>query len=408
MIGNDVLPALLNLLRCLLRGIRVGLPFRGIDVVDPILEFLLGLSKSKQFLKITLPYVKKPLIAAFFSIFSMIVTDYGVPLMIGGKTKTVSLMMYEEVIGQLNFGKGCVYGVFLFLPAIVAFIADILNKDKASSAFVKRNVEKKTNKFTTIFAYAFCGLVSLFAILPIASFLVLAFAKSYPRDMAFTFDNISTVFGGNGFTYVINSLLIAFITAIVGTMLSYVMAYLTSRMKSTTSKILHLMLLTFMSIPGIVLGLSYVVTFSNSFLYGTLLIIIMVNVSHFISSPYLLMYNSFGKMNEQLEAVGQTLGISRIRMIKDVFIPQNIASLAEMFSYLFVNCMMTISAVSFLANVNTKPLSLMINQYEAQMQYECAAVVSLIILAVNIAMKAIIMIAKNKFEKKEQTRNGLN
>ena len=58
-----------------------------------------------------------------------------------------------------------------------------------------------------------------------------------------------------------------------------------------------------------------------------------------------------------------------------------------MFSYFFVNCMMTISAVSFLAGTGNKPVSLMINQFEAQMQLECAAVISLIILGINILLK---------------------
>jgi iron(III) transport system permease protein len=61
-----------------------------------------------------------------------------------------------------------------------------------------------------------------------------------------------------------------------------------------------------------------------------------------------------------------------------------------MFSYFFVNCMMTISAVSFLATYENKPVSLMINQFEAQSQMECAAVVSLAILLVNLLIKAVI------------------
>ena len=99
-------------------------------------------------------------------------------------------------------------------------------------------------------------------------------------------------------------------------------------------------------------------------------------------------------MNENLEAVGMTMGISRFRMLKDVFFPQNFGTVLEMFSYLFVNCMMTISAVSFLASRTNRPISLMINQFEAQMQFEYAAVVSLLILVVNILMKAIIAILK--------------
>ncbi len=366
---------------------------------------VLGISKTRQFFRITLPYMKKPLIAAFFSVFSMIVTDYGVPLMIGGKTKTISLMMYEEVIGQLDFGKGCVYGALLLIPAIIAFVADLLNKDRATSGFVKRESDTKKSKRADIIALIICITVAVFAALPIIAFLILAFAESYPRDMTPTVGNIIEALRLRGATYLVNSLVIATLTAVIGTVFSYITAYLTARMKSVTSRIIHLITLTFMAIPGIVLGLSYVVTHSGGFLYGTIIIMVMVNVAHFMSSPYLLMYNSFGKMNENLEAVGQTLGISRVRMIKDVFIPQNIGSIIEMFSYLFVNCMMTISAVSFLANTSTKPISLMITQFEAQMQYECAAVVSLMILLVNIALKAILAGVGKLLNKKERVKN---
>ena len=116
----------------------------------------------------------------------------------------------------------------------------------------------------------------------------------------------------------------------------------------------------------------------------------MVNIVHFFSSPYLMIYTSFSKVNPNLESVASTLGIGRKRLLIDVLIPKCAHTVAEMFSYFFVNCMMTISAVSFLSNTSTKPISLMINQFEAQGQLEAAAAVSLLILAVNVVMKAII------------------
>ena len=204
-----------------------------------------------------------------------------------------------------------------------------------------------------------------------------------------------------GAKFLTNSLVIALLTAIGGTVLSYVCAYLTSRMRSGVSRVIHMLVLAFMAIPGIVLGLSYVTTFSGTALYGTLVIIVMVNTAHFMSSPYLMMYNSFGKMNGNLEAVGATLGVSRLRMIKDVLLPQSLSTITEMFTYLFVNCMMTISAVSFLATIDTKPISLMINQFEAQRQYECAAVVSILILAANILIKAVSGTVKTIIEGKK-------
>ena len=102
-----------------------------------------------------------------------------------------------------------------------------------------------------------------------------------------------------------------------------------------------------------------------------------------------MMYNTLGKVNPNLEAVGQSLGIRRFFMIKDVIIPKVRGTLIEMFTYFFVNSMMTISAVSFLAPPAPKPVALMINQFEAQLLMESAAFVSIVILGVNILVKGV-------------------
>ncbi|MEG0376975.1 MAG: ABC transporter permease subunit, partial [Eubacterium sp.] len=64
---------------------------------------IMGASKLRQFTDLTLVYLKKPLIAAFFAVFTMIFTDYGVPLAVGGKYRVLSTYMYREVLGLLNF-----------------------------------------------------------------------------------------------------------------------------------------------------------------------------------------------------------------------------------------------------------------------------------------------------------------
>lgn len=97
---------------------------------------ILGIGKGHQFVSITLPYLRKPMIAAAFSVFTLSFTDYGVPLMVGGKFKTLPMVMYQEVIGQLDFGKGSVYGVILLTPAIIAFLLDLVNKNNSNSSFV--------------------------------------------------------------------------------------------------------------------------------------------------------------------------------------------------------------------------------------------------------------------------------
>lgn len=351
---------------------------------------ILGISRIRSFARISLPYMKKPLLAAFFSTFAMIVTDYGVPLRIGGQEKTLSSLMYETAIGRSELGQGAVFGLVLLVPALLAFAVDLLSKERASSSFVTSSGTRRKTAAQKIGAYAFCIFMVIFSLLPIAAFVLLSVVENYPNNMTLTAENYTFILKGDGWQYLLNSLWIALLTALVGTAIGFCTAYLTARMKSPAAKVLHLLSITSMAIPGMVLGISYLMTFAGSAIYGTVLILVMVNTAHFLSSPYLMMYNSFGKMNENLEAVGATLGIGRLRMLGRVFLPQSLGTLAEMFSYLFVNSMMTISAVAFLATSSTRPISLMIKELERSPKMGRIAVVSLLILAVNIAIKIIV------------------
>lgn len=361
---------------------------------------VLGLSKFRQFTAITFPYLRKPLITVVFSTFTLIVTDYGVPLMVGGKYTTIPVVMYQEVIGQLNFGKGTVYGSLLLIPAVIAFVIDLLNQDKGNSTYVVKKYMPSDSKIKKTLAYVMCVICSIYTLLPILSFILLSASADYPNDMTFTLRNIEKTFNLKAGDYLWNSIMIALLVAIVGVVIAFMTAYLSARMKSKVSKFLHLSAMTSAAIPGVVLGLAYVLAFKSTPMYGTVIILVMVNLVHFIASPYLMIYNSLSKINENLEAVAQTLAINRAHMLKDVFVPICKNTIFEMLAYFFVNCMITISAVSFLANTSNKPVALMINQFEAQMQLESAAVVSLMILIVNLMIKGAFHLLKQADKKR--------
>ncbi|MBQ9029917.1 MAG: ABC transporter permease subunit [Parasporobacterium sp.] len=357
---------------------------------------VMGLRPMDRFFAITLPYLRKPLISVVFATFTMVITDYGVPLMIGGKYTTLPVMMYQDVIGMLDFGKGSVIGMILLIPALVACILDITNRDKGNGAFVGQPYNIKKNRKRDCAAYAVIGFVILLIFLPICSFAVLGFVEKYPLDMSFSLSNARQAINMGAGKYLIHSLIIAAAVSVIGSFLAVLNAYLTGRRKTKLSYVLHLMSITTLAVPGLVLGLSYIMFFKGSLIYGTFAMLFLVNSMHFFASPYLMIYNTFGKINENLEYVGSTMGIRKWNMIKDVVLPQSKDTILEMMSYFFVNCMMTISAVSFLATAANKPLALMITQFEGQMQLECAAFVSLIILLVNLLMKTVIYLLKKR------------
>ncbi len=359
-----------------------GLAYEAADV--------LGIPKSGQFIGITIPYLKKPLISAAFATFTLVITDYGVPLMVGGKTMTLPVLMYQEVIGLLNFNTGAVIGFILLIPAIVAFVVDVLNQENARLSFVTKARLITRNIKRDVFGYVAMIAASILILLPICVFLIVAFVKKYPLDMTFTLENIGRAFNLNVGEYWVNSLTMAFCVSVIGVILAYFASYITVRIGGKSARVLHLACITTIAIPGIVLGLSYVFAFKGTFIYGTLAILVFVNIIHFFASPYLLAYNTLGKVNKDLESVGATIGVSRIRILKDVIVPQTLGTILEMFSYFFVNCMVTISAVAFLATTLDMPLALLITDLDAQRLVECTAFVSLLILLTNIVMKIVI------------------
>lgn len=364
---------------------------------------VLGLSSYRQFITITLPGMSRTILSAVLAVFTMVFTDYGVPLMTGGTAMTLPVYMYREVIGMMNFSGGAVVGVVLLLPAIVAFLMDLRKSNEAGSAStVTKPYFIPENKKRDLLVYICFALVLFLLCLPIVAFICLSFVKQYPIDMSFTLDNVKKLLSNGIGMYFVNSMAVALLTSLLGTCLSYFSAFITARSgKKLSNKTLHFVSMLSLAIPGVVLGLSFVLTFKELPFYRTIFILVLVNIVHFFSSPYLMAYNSLTKFNPNLEDVAQSLGISKLRMLFNVYIPCTQSTIMEMYSYYFVNAMITISAVSFLMNFRTMPLSLMIPQLESQSFIEGTALVSLLILLINLVEKGIAFFVKRHLLLKE-------
>ena len=366
---------------------------------------VLGLNKWQTFKKVTLCYMKKPIISGIFAVFTMIFTDYGVPLAVGGKYITMPVYLYKEVIGLLDFSTGTIIGLFLLVPAFISFMFDYLSKDYSSGNFTKVFDEKENklrDRILTIFTY----LVIIIIFIVIGSFIYFAFINNPALDRSFSLKHIEYVLNNDILKFIGNSLIIAIFTSAIGTVITYFTAYSTARINTKVSRIIHLLAISSLAIPGIVLGLSYTIGFSGTLIYNTFVILIIVNIIHFMASPYLMAYNALNKIDSNYEVVAKTYNISTFKIIKDVILPCTKKTIREMFSYFFINAMITISAVAFLFNTSTMPLSLLINKYEGNMLLGEAAIVSIIILIINIIVKSVIYFINKKDDR--SSKNAIN
>lgn len=351
----------------------------------------LGISRLRGFFGITIPYLKSALISSFFASFTLVFADYGLPMEVAGKIKTLPMFLYDESLSTSLYGRGAVISLVLLLPALIAFVVDIFNKESSEGVVRQENIAP--TKLFNINGIVIISMVAFILFVPQLVFISISFMKDFPNDMSFSFQNYADSFSAKSSVsivrYLKNSLLVAFLSALVGTIVAYITGYASSRAKGKFAKVVHLLSIATLAVPGLVLGIGYVFLFrtTRGIFYGTIAILVVVNVVHYFSSPYLMSKNAFNKINKDYETVADTLGISRISIFFRVLVPNTISTIVQMFSYLFINSMITISAVSFLATIKTQPLAVAITNYEPLDNWPMESVISSFILFINIVAK---------------------
>jgi len=366
---------------------------------------IMGIRKISTFFKLTVPYLKIAIISAFFACFTLIFSDYGMPMEIAGKVKTLPMYLYDQFMSSFQYGRGSIAGFFLLVPSVISFVFDLVFKEQSVSEKQRRLI--KTERWFNNLAVVVMVLMCVVLFLPQLAFISLSFSRSFPNDLGFTFDHVLSIFSnthGVGLsTYIFNSLKLSFLTALLGTCFAYMLGYFSVRKQGRLAKVVDLLALSTIAIPGLVLGIGFIFLFkgTNGTFYGTILILIVVNIFHFLGSPYLLAKNCLGKINSEYEVIGETLGLSKGRIITRVLIPGSVSTLIEMFSYFFLNSMITISAVAFLCTYDNQPLSILITTYEKNSNYEMQSVISLIILFLNVVARVVFTTVSRLFKKAE-------
>jgi iron(III) transport system permease protein len=141
------------------------------------------------------------------------------------------------------------------------------------------------------------------------------------------------------------------------------------------------------TVPGMVLGLAYLLLFNDSSWKGTFAILIGCNVVHFFATPYLMAQNSLAKMNPAWETTAELMGDTWFKTIIRVIIPNSLSTIVEMLGYYFINAMVTISAIIFLVTANTAVVTSKIKELQHYANFNEIFVLSILIFLTNIVIK---------------------
>jgi len=365
--------------------------FQYMDKKFIIVSKLMGDSTLRSFLNTILRPMAGALGGAFVLSFILSFTDFGIPASVGGTYPVVATQLYQVMLGSIpDFNQGAVIAVLMLVPAVFGiWLLRVLERlnfhyDKLSDTELPQH-RTRDILFGVGSSAIVLGMLSVFAVMFIAPWL-----GSYPYDLTFTLKHVRDVLQSGDLTGVYrNSLWVALLTAVFGTLTAYLSALLNTRTSLKARSGTDVISMITNTVPGMVLGISYLLLFNGSTLKGTFTIIVLCNIVHFFTTPYLMAKNSLSKMNPAWETTAELLGDSWIKTVWRVIVPNSASTIIEMLSYFFINAMVTVSGIIFLVSAQTSLVASKIKELQHFAKFNEIFVLSMLIFFTNLIMKLV-------------------
>lgn len=361
---------------------------------------LMGDLPSKTFYITAVRPVVGSILSAFILSFFLSFTDFGIPVSIAGEYEVIATQLYTTMMGAIpNFGEGAVIAMAMLVPSVASVVllrwVDRFNfrYNKISKSEVSVN-RVRDGLYLSYYLIITLALLSVFVVM-----FVVPFVKQWPYQPFFTLDVITRIVSDSSIWQVYeHSVAVALVSAAIGTVFCYAAALVKARSQlpgwcQTTMDSFAMITNT---VPGMVLGIGFLFAMSGTPLANTFTILVLANLVHFFTTPYMMATSALSKMNAGWETTGALMGDSWIKTVSRVLVPNSLPTLLQMFQYFFVSAMVTISAVVFLTGARTMLLTTKIKELQYFEKFEEIFVLSLLVFLTNVAAKLIFDALSNR------------
>ena len=359
---------------------------------------LLGAGGFKRFLSVTLPTARYGILSAVFLGFAINISEFGNPMVVGGDYNVLATEIYNQVAGQANFHLGAVIGVLLLFPVLLSVAAEKwIGRRQAtisSQATPYRPVRDWRIDGPMLF---FLGTVALAIVAVVGVVVIASFTKLWPYNLGFTLKHYALdVPGGYGALWV--SLKMSLAAAAIGMVVATFAAMVVHKLSSRLRQVLYLLSVVPAAVPGMVLGLGYVLAFNNPslpiyWLYGTVALLSLCTVYHYHAQAFLIATTGLKQVDSRLQEASYTLGGGTLHTVRHVTLPLIRPAMASIGMFYFMHSMVTISALIFLVSPEETPAAvsiLLLNDAGNWPQAAAfATIIMLTIVAVMLAAKSL-------------------
>lgn len=377
----------------------------------------MGTTPLRKFFTITLPSCKYGIISAAMVAFTLTITDFGIPKIVGGNFDVLATDVFRLMIGQQDFQQGALVALLLLLPALFTFSIDLLIRKKHAATLTAKSVilvPKKSLKFDYAI-FSFCTVISLLMLAMLIMPIYASFVSFWPYNLSLSFINYhSILIESDLFHTVLNTITLASLTAIFGIIIIFLAAWLVEKTAGfpRVKAFLRLFAMLPMAIPGLVLGIGYILFFNMADnplngLYHTMTILVVCTIIHFFSTSFISTGSALKSIDSEFEAVAASLKTPVLRTLWTVTLPISIPTLIDVARYLFINAMTTISAVIFIYSPETELAAVAILNLDDAGDVGGATAMAVIITALSIsALIFFVLLEKVVLHRTQRWRNA--
>jgi iron(III) transport system permease protein len=379
-----------------------------LEEISPSLEYAArsaGAGRLRVLCTVTLPLALPGIMSALLFIGLSVLSDFGNPILIGGRFNVLAVDLYTQLTGWANQGSSAVLALMLLCPAAILFVLQRrLLHHRSPGAKTSGGI----SRFATVggrasdlsppplpkpvraLLFLFCALIALIVVAQFLAVIFGAFSRVWGVDASFTLKHFRDSFYyrtelGNTLGFALTA---AFATAILGTLI----ALMALRTNLPFRKIADTTVMLPASMPGSLFGLAYILAFNQgSFRFtGTRFIIIAVMCACDIPAAYRIISSALMGIRSSIDEAARSLGASQLRLFVTVLCPLLAKAIVSAFVYTFVRASGTLSAVIFLISFKTKLTSALILNLAGQGDWGKAAALAVILTAVIFASLGIL------------------
>jgi iron(III) transport system permease protein len=376
----------------------VGAALRSADARIYEAAEMLGTSQWRQLVDITLPNIKFGLLSAGFVVFTVTITDFGNAATIGGDYSVLATEIYNQVVGQMNFSLGAVVGILLLLPTVLAFYLERVAGQRqfgSTSESAVPLVPAWTPRRDVPMALA-AWVVAMLPAITIGVVVFGSFVWLWPYRFDLTLRHYAVKVAG-GYEPLWTTLQISVLAGLFGAVILFALGFALQRLPRRWVKPIYFACLLPAAVPGLVLGLSYIFAFNAPgtpvyALYGTATLIALCNVTHFWTQGFLTTVTGLRQVPATLEESATCLGAGIPRLVRDVVGPFMMPTMLSVFFFLFMQSMVTLSAVIFLVSATVSVAAVSVMRLDEAGFTSQAAAFATCIMAVVIAASGLMRV----------------